>query len=306
VTSRAVLLVLVLSAATACEAPSLPPFADAAHVDAGHDAGTDTGPPPIGNVWTTTSQIGPFTVAAGQEQTLCLVFDLGNADPVLLRGVRTHLSAGSHHLIVQTADDASGPYPARPCAPFSHGSTTVFIAQSREAALAFPPDAGYPMHAHQLIGLEMHMINYVSADPVDIMGSVELDLSDPDPRVHDVYVLFTGPLGFSLPPHVASTITYDYPLNGVRLLAVTTHMHSLGTYASLHLTPDTTQPGTLLHESHSWSDPPLTTFSPPMVTPAGSWLHLECDYENVRDHTVYWGESFDDEMCFLWAYYTSQ
>ena len=76
-------------------------------------------------------------------------------------------------------------------------------------------------------------------------------------------------------------------------------------YASVHAIAAPGDPGALIQESRSWSDPPLTSFDPPLALPLLSWVHLECDFLHVRDDTVRWGLGFTDEMCFFWAYYTS-
>jgi hypothetical protein len=88
---------------------------------------------------------------------------------------------------------------------------------------------------------------------------------------------------------------------GSEILAVTSHTHSLGVLSTIDLvTPGGTR---RVHESRSWADPPLDTFSPPILIGPLDRLRLECTYFNTTDRTVNFGESFDAEMCFLWAYY---
>ena len=52
-------------------------------------------------------------------------------------------------------------------------------------------------------------------------------------------------------------------------------------------------------------DPPLNLLSPPIEFPAdGSKLiTYDCHWENTTTNEVKFGESFNDEMCFLWHYY---
>ena len=58
-----------------------------------------------------------------------------------------------------------------------------------------------------------------------------------------------------------------------------------------------------MHESRSWADPPLDLFTPSRVFGPNQSLRLTCTYLNDTDDFVGFGESFDSEMCFLWAYY---
>ena len=104
--------------------------------------------------------VGPFDVTPGDEQTMCVILALDNEEPGMLRGIRTHLSAGSHHLIVTKIDEGSEQTTPTPCAAFAHGGDALFIAEKPEMALNYPDGAGLPFAANQLVGLEMHYINY--------------------------------------------------------------------------------------------------------------------------------------------------
>jgi len=263
---------------------------------------TTTGP----EVTTHQVAIGPFSVEAGVEKTMCATIDLGNAEPGVIRGLRTHLTAGSHHMIVHILDEPADPTP-RPCGAFSHGmgQKVLFIAQQRESGLAYPADSGLPIGAHQSIGLELHFINYFAEDKVDIEGLVDVDLAPEGSVTDEVHVLFTGDLSFTIPAESTFTETSWWPVGaGSRVLAMTSHTHQLGTYASIRVASgpnDTT--GELLHESTSWSDPPLTEFDPLLTFDSGSGLLLTCEFDNPNSYAVGFGTGFNDEMCFMWLYY---
>ena len=70
----------------------------------------------------------------------------------------------------------------------------------------------------------------------------------------------------------------------------------------------TSGPGNLgdkVADSSSWSDPKLNLFSPPLAFDQGAstGFAYECQWQNTTDQMVTFGESFNDEMCFLWHYY---
>jgi len=271
--------------------------------DAGHDAAPMQPDAWVPGAVTRSLTSGPYHVESGVEQTLCVTIDLGNTVPMMLRGVHTHITEGSHHLVVSRADGPADPTPT-PCAPLAHGvGQAIFIAESHESGLVYPSYAGLPMAAHQVIGLELHMID-VTPDALDIMGTVDFDLVPVDPSIREVQVLFTGSTSLNLPPHVQTTVTSLFPMTpGAVVLAMTTHTHQLGTDSTLDITTSPTDPGMRVHESTTWSDPPLTVFDPPMTIAAGLQVRLTCVFNNTTSSTVTFGTSFNDEMCFFWAYY---
>jgi len=144
----------------------------------------------------------------------------------------------------------------------------------------------------------------VTPDALDIQGTVDFDLVPVDPAIREVHILFTGDMSLNLPPHQMTTVSDLFPLTtGSEVIAMTTHTHQLGIDATLDITTSTADPGTRIHESTSWSDPPLTLFDPPMTITAGQQVRLTCVYDNTTDSAVHFGTSFEDEMCFFWAYY---
>ncbi len=255
-------------------------------------------------VTTTTLVTGPYHVDPGVEQTFCITLDLGNAQPMMLRAVHTHLTAGSHHLVVSRADGFPLDPTPTPCAPLTHGiGQSIFIAESHESELVYPPGTGLPMAPHQIIGLELHMID-VTSSPIDIEGSVDFDLVPIDPSLREVHILFTGNASLSLPPHQMTTVHGMFALpDGAEILAMTTHTHQLGTRATLDIATSESDPGRRVFENTDWANPPLAVYEPPLVLAAGEQVRLTCTYFNGTDAAVGFGTGFYDEMCFFWAYY---
>ncbi|MEZ4441509.1 MAG: hypothetical protein R3B72_20590 [Polyangiaceae bacterium] len=246
--------------------------------------------------------ISQSQVAPGVENTVCVILSMDNPAAAMIRSIRTHLSEGSHHLIITKIDGGVEQPNPEPCGAFAHGGDALFIAEKPEMQLTYPDGAGMPVTANQLMGLEMHYINYTTG-PIDITGSVEFDLADDDGTLKEVFLLFEGNLSLSIPPQSQQTFesTHSVP-NDAKIFAVTSHTHQLGTYASIRKQgPGGDQ---LLHESFDWADPPFDAFDPPMVFGAGDSLRLRCDFNNTTNQTVNFGTSFYDEMCFLWAHYT--
>jgi hypothetical protein len=246
--------------------------------------------------------IGPFDVSPGEEQTMCVIVDAGNDAAGMLRTIRTHLTEGSHHLIVTKIDQGSEQPDPQPCSAFAHGGDALFIAEKPEMTLTYPDGAGLPFQSHQLVGIEMHFINYQTGNLM-IEGVVDFDLAPNDGSMKEVHLLFDGNTSIAIPPQGQQSIESDHSLPaGAEMFALTSHTHQLGVYASIHKTG----PGgdELIHESDDWAEPPFDVFDPAMTFAPGEGLHLRCDFVNPTDQTVNFGTSFYDEMCFLWAHYT--
>ncbi len=281
---------------------------------AGCGGGSDAAPPDAADpavVETRALTIGPITVPAGGEQTVCVVLDLGNELPRMVRSVTTSLSEGTHHVIISRVDGALSPEPT-PCGAFAGGGVgpdteVLFIAQQPEAVLAYPAGAGLPVIAHQAIHLEMHYFNAQGAGDLEISGTVELALAPDDGvTLRPVELLFTGDLGLDLPAGEQVTVTgaFDLP-DGVELFGTTAHTHQWGRRATVELIEGDGDPDPeLLHDSSDWAERPLAVFEPVRIYGAHR-LRLTCNFDNQSGADVGFGLGANDEMCFLWAHYVA-
>lgn len=266
--------------------------------DAGADAPVDA-PYDPSVVETRQVAIGPLTIAPGDEQTVCIVVDLGNEVPRMIRAVRSQLTEGTHHVIATKTTSPPTPQ-VSPCGPFAGGGVdngVLTIAQQPESSLTYPPGAGLPIGAHQSIHLEMHYINTTEA-PMPIGGTIFLDLAEDGGGLRPIQFLFTGNPGFTIPAGGTRTIESFHTLPaGSELFATTAHTHKLGLRATVTLDP----PGTALHDSTNWAERPLDNF-PPIVIAEGQGLRLTCNFLNTTSQDVGFGLGANDEMCFVWAH----
>lgn len=276
--------------------------------------GTDGGPPigtdaparpdaPVPPTDTVTLSFGPHPLAIGDERTVCIVLDAGNDVERQVRTIRTHLPEGSHHMIVYRTDEPVRTTPVS-CFPFADGGQAVFIAETREAELTYPPDAALTFEPHQHVKLEIHEVNYVG-EPLDVTADVTFDYYEDDGTTRSpVQFLFTGNMALALPAHEVTTVeSFHAAPSDARIFGITSHTHSLGTHASIHRGTSASDYTDVLHESNDWANPALDTFEPPLELGAGEGLRLECTFDNTTDAQVNFGLDFADEMCFLWAYY---
>lgn len=312
---RSLLLSSLAVTVVACgsSAPDAPD-ASGTPVDAAPDAAapgdaaapTDAGPPrdagPPGPTASLTA--GPYRLEPGDERTECVVLELDNATPRTVRAIRTTLTQGSHHMIIYRTDQPVMTTPT-PCFPFADGGSALYIAESPMDELVFPEGAGLEFAARQHIRIEVHQVNYYGM-PIDVSGSVEFEFYDEGVTgLSPVQLLFTGDMGISIPARAMGyeiTSFFTVP-SGARIFGLTSHTHSLGTLSTIHRARSETDLVEQLHQSDSWADPPLDVFSPPLTMASGEGLRLLCRYDNPGATPVGFGLGFEDEMCFLWAYY---
>jgi len=266
------------------------------------DAHTDPVGPGAAFVEGTTIRVGPISAAPSDEAVVCVVVDLGNEAPLYIRKLETHLNAGSHHMIVYRTEEAVAPVPTA-CGTDLADERMMFIAQSHEASLRYPDPAALVLQAHQHVKVEIHYFNDTAAK-LDIGASIAFT-----PHVGDTAKLlpvktrFTGELSVTVPPGPSTTESFISMPASHRYFALTTHTHRWGVRATLKRAANLGDPSpTQLHESLSWSEPPLTQLDPP-ITFDGDGVILTCNYDNLSSDTVHFGTSARDEMCFLWGYY---
>jgi hypothetical protein len=58
-----------------------------------------------------------------------------------------------------------------------------------------------------------------------------------------------------------------------------------------------------IYENRRWNEPHLRWLDPPIHLHPGDRLRLRCEWFNTTDHTLYFGNSANDEMCNLNAYF---
>lgn len=261
---------------------------------------------------TLKTQVGPLTIGSGEEAVKCIIVDLGNPDPVLVRKFRTTLNEGSHHMIVYKTDLPPEPTPFA-CQSFgAQGGAAIFIAQQAQSELVFPTDpsgtpVGLELAPHQGLTLEVHYINATAA-PLDVKGTIEMDVLPATANVIKSGFAFLGNLSIpTIPAHgeADTGVIFQQMVPGTHVFALTTHQHHLGTRMQVWQATDTSDLSTPVADSTSWSDPPLETYDPPLDFPAdgSKGMAYQCHWKNPTDQAVAGGLSANDEMCFFWNYF---
>jgi hypothetical protein len=244
--------------------------------------------------------MAPFDVAAGAEVYKCQTFanPFGGAD-VDVQSFESHMSAGSHHLLLLFQDNATDGA-IQDCSGLTFGPMP-YGAQRPDNQVTFPDGIAAQIKSTQGFNLVVH---YLNASQNDLHATVQVILhkaQDGTVQQH-AGVFFFDDVSQLFPPNggipagaMGKTITASYttkiPMN---VLYATAHMHKHAT----NLTA--TYGGQMLYTTDSWDNAPLQAYSPVIQLPAGTQITWSCTYDNPTNMTLTFGESAQtNEMCIF-------
>jgi hypothetical protein len=269
---------------------------------------------------TIESGIGPIAVISGGEDTQCVTVRLKNTEGAFVRRFRADLGVGSHHMIVYKSNDTSeSPVPQK-CTGFSGllaGEHPIFIAQQAKAQLDFPSDengvpVGFEIEPNQMVRIELHFID-TTAQSLDVTGKLFVDTVPLSTTVVKSDLAFWGTQQIKIPANGTGDtgVRFQKALPATKSFALTTHQHHLGTEMRVWYANSVNDPNMKpVADGKNWSDPPLELFTPALDFPdsgngktSSMGFAYQCTWNNTTASDVKFGESFNDEMCFLWQYY---
>lgn len=303
------LLVAVIAACSSCASSH---GSDGNGANGGGTPGGDAGASnaaPTGPVVAEAS-IGPIAVAAGEEKTVCIVKHLGNADDLVVSSISVNLAPGSHHLILYRTDATTENLTPTPCSPFQGiGSTNLaplVFGNREQLSWTFPSGVGLPVPKNQMVRIEAHYIN-PSSSPITAQGTVTFQgtpqASAPPWQPADT--AFYGTINIDIPPHakLSTGPRFQAGMPGTHFISVTTHQHRLGTRAQVWASKAEGDLSRPLADDQDWAEPSWHAVDPVFDFDGTSGLTYQCDWNNVTDQTVHFGESALDEMCFVGGYF---
>ena len=267
-------------------------------------------------------QVAPIAVAPGVENTQCITLRLKNAEAGYVRRIHAQLTQGSHHMIAyRSIVQTEYPTPTD-CFAFSGafigGNHPIFIAQQPDATLQLPTDVetgkpvGVAIDQDQMLYLELHYIN-TTDKPLEVSGSIQFDTVPIGSDVLPSDMAFWGTSHIDIAPNSdwSTKVLYQPAIAGTKTFAITTHQHHRGKRMRIwHAAGDDITSAPLVADGTSWANPPLEVFDPPMAHPdsgdgvtSSKGFAYQCEWQNSTPDHVGFGESANDEMCFLWHYY---
>lgn len=253
----------------------------------GTETGSQTGE-------TVTIEMDSFDIPSGAEVYKCQNFANpfgGDAD---VSGFESHMTKGSHHLLLFYTDGASNGA-LEDCSGLEFAATP-YSTQLPDDAVTFPAGVAAAIPSSKGLRLQSHYLN-TSADTVTAHVKMTFHLAAPGTVKEHAGVLFVVQTEIYVEPNSTKEITYDCNIpKDMKVLKTASHMHKHGTkFAS-------TVAGAPFYNTETWDEPEPALFDPPMALKAGDPLHFGCTFVNASPDTLTFGESAaSNEMCILVA-----
>lgn len=297
------------TADTAPEPSDAAPPQDAPTPDAEPAKPKPTEYPPIEGQYETW--IGDWQMAPGKEQTKCVIKKLDNPEAIWVTGIHSKLDSGSHHMIVYKTGDTEEQTEPFECDPFTETLTgkafPLLITQVSDESLVMPPGVAVKFEPYQAIRIEAHFLNYFPEE-ITAHGEVSFDTILEEDVWSEADMLFYGDVGFELPPNQEHQTNWSFltVAEDVEVFAMTGHTHQFGTNVEVYYADgveDDSTPVYPLEQPFQWDESPVTQYDPPLKFNGSNGLRFRCSWDNPTDEKIGFGESANQEMCFVWAYY---
>ncbi len=263
---------------------------------------------------THTVEFPAVAVQPGAENTQCVVKRLGNDEIIRVHQIHNVLPTGSHHLIVYRTADTEEKTTPYDCVPFvdaldpSKGST-VMVTQKHDETLTLPEGVAFTMPAGQMVRLEMHYIN-TTAEEIQVSAKSTFITIPAKDYKDEADFLFIGTPDIDIAAHSKLTLGPTFfglpdDLMDVKFFGITGHTHQWGTDVTVAAAESADGPDKSVYDVPGWlwSEPATVMHNPPFTISKGGGFRFTCQYNNLSDQPVGFGESATDEMCFFWAYY---
>jgi hypothetical protein len=252
-------------------------------------------------------------IGAGQERTFCFYFRTPNTEPMAIKHWASHMTPGSHHMIMFLTRNDKMPPGTVSEANCGFGGDALdpalwtYAAQTPDAELALPIDDGggkplaQEVPANSAGFLQMH---YFNATDQDIMAHVTVDA-----EALDAGAVFTKTAPFitfnasiridgNTTGHVESR-TCNGPSGG-KFWMMSTHAHKQAVKTEVK------DGSSVIFSSTDWEHPGAVSFMTPdtFYTLETGRLTYECTYDNPTSRVIETGDSAaTDEMCMATGYF---
>jgi hypothetical protein len=212
--------------------------------------------------------------------------------------IEAQAPVGTHHTVLSIAgaNGTGGADGEQDCSVSTLGMVMLYASGVGTSPLNFPSGVGIKVAAGTQIHLNLHLYN--AADEAIAGESAIWVKSQPTPTPTLAEMVFAGPIGqWTIDPGV-DTMTGTCTINkAYTVFALWPHMHKMATAQKIELTRGTTT--TTLHDMpYQFAEQKYWLQSPEIQLQANDKIKVTCTYNNTTGHTLGFGDSSDDEMCF--------
>jgi len=181
----------------------------------------------------------------------------------------------------------------------------LLLAGKGSASLQYPQGAANVIPKGAQIVLQLHLLNAGTTDATVSTATVNMHLTKaPNPIPVGIYAF--GSQQLSLAPMAAQSIQYECtPTGDVDAFALFAHMHKLGTKLTLEVADaNGVYKEVYRRDPYDFNNQYIDPI--PLHVSKGTKTRVTCSYDNTTSATVHYGESTNDEMCYLAGFVPGQ
>ena len=254
--------------------------------------------PPAEDIFTLTTD--EITVPAGAEQYTCYAKTLDR--DIVVDRFNFEQSNAVHHLLLARTTLAEKEGLSDCPVLFRNTWAPLFGAANGTAELEAPAGSGHVLPKGTQLLIQLHLLNAATTD-VKTKVSIKMREAATD-TVKPIGLHAFGTNDITLPPSQTGSVTNDCTVDkDLDIFAWLPHMHKMGKSLSLLVGPDKDHLEEVYHLD-PWNFDDQRVYSKELHIPKGSLTRVTCNYDNPSAKEVKFGESSNDEMCFLPTFVT--
>jgi hypothetical protein len=264
--------------------------------------------------------IPAFPIPANFEREIFMLKDLGNADTVYVNRIRSYCRAGTHHFVMNNAE-ANSAFPLPPLdlmidqnvmdgtaniSANANNVGTFFEAQQPDYTLTMPEGFAFKMEPHKKFTANSHYFNKTNATR---FGEAYMNFYT-IPKNKVTHILENGEINgnefLKLAPNESKTITTTQIFEKTtQIYLLIPHYHKRGQKFEVKIKGGTRDGETIL-ESYDYQHAIQGMyFNNPIILQKGEGLTTIVTYKNDVNRTISYGVTSEDEMNYLFYYYTN-
>ena len=286
-----------LAVAVGCGSSSNPGTGADASTNPDKDGSVTTGPDAQDNTGWTLLAGRSWSLNVGEHDKYECTRLLVPTDTYII-GFRALSPVGTHHsvLTISTTSQTVGDYD---CNAGSLDYQMLYAAGVDTDDLMFPTNVGMRIPAGSYINLNLHLFN--ASDNPETGTSGVLIKTVPASQASSLTLAdmtFAGSMHFSIPANNTETMVTGgcKPTTDWHVFTLWPHMHQIANHQTF-----TVDGVKLLDTNYAFTEQRNYPMTDTLVK-AGSVITTTCSYLNNTGHTVSFGDSSMDEMCFTGIY----
>jgi hypothetical protein len=223
---------------------------------------------------------------------------------VALHALRPITPLGTHHNALTLTSDPTVSDGFSECSGSTNEARGLGGSGVGTNDFVMPDGVAIRLHEGEQLLLNLHLFN-VGDEPLEGTSGFLAQISPIDDVVHEAEQVLAGPLDLEIPAGQKNVVQSGKCtfLEDATVFAVAAHAHMAATYVKA--VAESSIDGTVVLRDAPFSfDSQTGNVIKPVHMKAGDTVNVSCTYDNLTDHTIGFGNSSLDEMCFavLWRY----